>query len=248
MSTTGVVKQGDIAPGAVVSESIAPNAVTSEHLAPGAVVASDVADGSITTAKLATNAVTTVKITDVNVTTAKIADLNVTTGKIADLGVTAGKIAADAVITVKILDANVTTPKIADAAITVAKTGFDNYVVSGLFVIEKGTPDLNLRVSEGLVKVSTTVKYRLAVTADGLAITAATAAKEKVAIVQISNAGVLSVKDGAEVNAGAGTATYPAPDANNIMIAKLFTPGVPIINATTAVANANIDNTARTIA
>jgi len=72
---------------------------------------------------------------------------------------------------------------------------------------------------------------------------------EQVAITQIAPDGTTSLKYGPLVAQGSGLATYPAPDADNFMLAKMFTPAAPLsggrislsIPATTAVADTNIN-------
>jgi hypothetical protein len=129
---------------------------------------------------------------------------------------------------------------------TIDKTHAVRNRVAGAVVYEKGTPDLNVRVDRGLANVAGTEVTIFGQAGDGLAITAASAGKEKLSIVQVSDAGVLSIKDGAEVNVGTGLAVYPDPDADATVVAKLFTADSPITEATTAITNTNIRNTDRT--
>ena len=109
----------------------------------------------------------------------------------------------------------------------------------GLFVKASAVPDLNVNWSEGLIDIGGSLVY---VAASLALATVATAAKEKVGILQVNGSGTVSIKYGAEVAAGSGLASFPTPDSGNLMLAKLFTAAAPILNATAAIANANINN------
>jgi len=80
-------------------------------------------------------------------------------------------------------------------------------------------------------------------------VTVATALYVKFAIVQVNTTtGVVSVKDSVEeLVADVGLLTYPEPDAGNIVLARIGTVAAPIGNATAAIPQAMIDNTARTV-
>jgi hypothetical protein len=116
--------------------------------------------------------------------------------------------------------------------------------VSGAYAVANGTPDLTVGVSQGFgYAISTGLGFFIAAVAAGgsLAVTAATATKKKLAIVQVSGAGVVSVKQGAEV-LEADVAVYPTPDTNNRLLAYLFTNAAPILSSTTTVLNSDINN------
>jgi len=123
----------------------------------------------------------------------------------------------------------------------------DNKVQEGLYVVAKGTPDLNINHSAGFSKIDGVLKYTEAKTTDGLAITAATAGNKKTAIVQIAKTtGTVSIKESTPIALGATPCTRPTPDADNIVVANLFglTDADAILEATSAVTNADIDNSA----
>ena len=65
---------------------------------------------------------------------------------------------------------------------------------------------------------------------------------KKLAILQCDGLGVYSVKDGEEVLL-AEVAKYPAPDAGNALLARLYTDAAPILDVTVAIGA--IDNAAR---
>lgn len=109
----------------------------------------------------------------------------------------------------------------------------------GLFVKATSVPDLNVNNSEGLMDIGGNLLY---IAAAATLATVASSSMEKVGILQINTSGTISIKYGAEVAAGSGLATYPAPDANNLVLAELFTAATPIVHGTTAVTNANINN------
>lgn len=115
---------------------------------------------------------------------------------------------------------------------------------NGLFVKASAIPDLNVNCSEGLFQLGTggTMVY---IPATATLATVATATKEKVAILQITAAGVISLKYSVEVAAGSGLAVFPALDSGNLLLAYVGTAAVPITNATTAITNAMISNWVR---
>ena len=111
----------------------------------------------------------------------------------------------------------------------------------GLFVKASAVPDLNVNRSEGLFQLGT--GSAMVYVAAGLTLaTVATAGKEKVAILQITAAGVISLKYGTEVAVGSGLAEFPTPDSGNLKLACIGTAASPITNATTAITNAMINN------
>lgn len=111
----------------------------------------------------------------------------------------------------------------------------------GLFVKASGVPDLNVNCSEGLWQFGTD-NAMVYVPATATLATVASLSKEKVAILQITAAGVISLKYGAEVAAGSGLAQYPALDSGNLMLAFVGTAASPINHTTTAITNAMINN------
>jgi hypothetical protein len=111
----------------------------------------------------------------------------------------------------------------------------------GLFVKASSVPDLNVNHSEGLFEFGKDAAMVYVAAGLNLA-TVATAGKEKVAILQITGAGVISIKYSAEVAVGSGLAVYPVLDSGNLMLAFIGTAAAPITNATTAITNAMINN------
>lgn len=110
----------------------------------------------------------------------------------------------------------------------------------GLFVRATAVPDLNVNISEGLMEFGDAMVF---VAETPLAVTAAGGGLAKLAIVQINSSGTCSIKYSSSVAvASQSTLEHPAPDSGQRLLAKLFTAAAPILNATTAIANANINN------
>lgn len=131
------------------------------------------------------------------------------------------------------------TDQIRDGAITQAKAQQGR--TQGLLVTAQDTPDLTIRVAAGLANVGGTNAFFGGNT--GLAVSQASAGKEKVGILQIANDGTVSIKYGAEVNKGSGLAQFPAADAGQLAIVRVGTPATPIQDDTTQVTQAMVNNT-----
>jgi hypothetical protein len=132
------------------------------------------------------------------------------------------------------------TEQIQDAAITVDKAQQNR--IQGLFAKAKAVPDMTIQTTEGLVDVAGIQAFHEGLST-AVTVTAAGVGQEKVGILQVNNAGAVSVKYGTSVAAGAGTAAYPAADADNIVLARIGTPASPIGNATTAIPQSMIVQT-----